>query len=151
MKRKSLALPHPARTPMPAALRSNPLGLSHPARTPMSERLQPTMGSRRAGGPKSPYAVRSERKGQLVELVDVLRRVRFGVQDGEALTDAVADGTLWGWRAREALSNCLGVPLANWDREPGRTMGERLALVERVLAECGEAPRRGGWTVGGAR
>lgn len=143
---KTLNPPHPARTPMPAALRSNPLGLSHPAKTPMPERLRPTMGSRRAGTAKSAYAVRSERKGQLVELVDVLRAVRFAVQDGEALTDAVATGTLWGWRAREALSNCLGVPLANWDREPGRTQLERLALVERVLAECGWV-HLGGWRV----
>lgn len=45
------------------------------------------------------------------------------------------------------MSNALGVPLANWDREPGRTLGERLALVERSLAECGDAPRRGGWSV----
>lgn len=99
---------------------------------------------------KSAYATRAEDKGQLVELIDVLRAVRFAVQDGEALTDAVATGTLWGWRAREALSNCLGVPLANWDREPGRTQLERLALVERVLAECG-VEHKGGWRVGDGR
>lgn len=144
-------LPHPARTPMPAALRSSPLGLSHPAKTPMPERLRPTMGSRRVGVEKSAYAVRSERKGQLVELVDFLRQVRAEVQDGGTLTQAVADGTLWGWRARQALSHCMGEPVATWDAQPGRTQLERLALVVRALAECGEEPRRGGWTVGGSR
>jgi len=99
---------------------------------------------------RSPYAARAERKGQLVELVDVLRAVRGEAQQGRALTDAVATGTLWGWRAREALSHCLGVPLANWDRERGRTQGERLALVDRVLAELG-LERRGGWRVGDGR
>lgn len=43
---------------------------------------------------KSPYAVRSERKGQLVGLVEFLKQVRTDAQNGAALTDAVADGTL---------------------------------------------------------
>lgn len=143
-------------------IRSNPLGLpekSDPLAHHRPASVEPTdwrtrlhvaassTGSRRVAESKSPYAVRAEGKGQLVELVDVLRRVRGEVQAGAALTDAVADGTLWGWRSRQALSNALGVPLANWDREPGRTTLERLALVERVLAECGVEAHRGGWAV----
>jgi len=100
---------------------------------------------------KSPYAVRAERKGQLVELVDFLRQVRAEVDAGGTLSAAVADGTLWGWRARQALSHCLGEPVATWDAQPGRTQLERLALVVRALAECGEAPCRGGWRVGDGR
>ena len=105
---------------------------------------------------KSPYAVRAERKGQLVGLVEILLSVRDGVHDGATLLDGVATGTLWGWRARMALDTALpmGFALADWDNAPGRTQLERLALVERVLAECGHVEaRRGGWSVssGGAR
>jgi len=96
---------------------------------------------------KSAYAVRVERNGQLVGLVEFLRHVRVEVDAGGALTAAVADGTLWGWRARQALSHCLGVPVATWDAEPGRTQQERLALVARALTECGVEARRGGWAV----
>lgn len=96
---------------------------------------------------KSAYAVRVERKGQLVGLVEFLRQVRAEVRAGGALTAAVADGTLWGWRARQALSHCLGEPVATWDAQPGRTQLERSALVSRALAECGDEPHRGGWMV----
>ena len=96
---------------------------------------------------KSPYAVRAERKGQLVELVEFLRRVRAEVRDGSTLTQAVADGTLWGWRARQALSHSLGEPVATWDAQPGRTQMERRAVVERSLAECGDVAHKGGWRV----
>ena len=101
---------------------------------------------------KSPYAVRAEGKGQLIGLVEFLLAVREEVRDGGALTDAVADATLWGWRARLALSDVLGVPLANWDRAPGRTQLERLAVVERALAECGHSDNhRGGWLISSGR
>ncbi len=156
-KLRSLGLHRPASTPMPAMRQPRPLGLSHPARTPpplelMTQRAPPISGARRVAVAKSPYAVRSERKGQLVGLVEFLLEVRREVRDGGSLTDAVAVGTLWGWRARLALSDVLEVPLANWDRAPGRTQLERLAVVERALAECGHVENhRGGWTVGGTR
>lgn len=151
----SLGLSHPALTPMPAALRRdarNPLGLSHPAITPMPLALRsrvpaPTMGSRRVAVAMSPYAVHSEGRGQLVELVAFLQQVRIDVLEGSSITRAVSDGTLWGWRARLALSDCAGQPVAVWDEQPGRTQGERLALVDRSLAECGVERHRGGWSV----
>jgi len=42
--------------------------------------------------------------------------------------------------------------LVDWDRSLSRTQLERIALVERVLAELGAEPvppRRGGWSVSG--
>lgn len=159
-----LGLSHPAKTPMPSALRTpqrrtaDALGLSHPAKTPMPAALRsavdsPVVGSgsgaRRLVGAKSAYAVRAERKGQLIGLVEILVSVRDGVREGKTLLDGVATGTLWGWRARITLSSVLDVPLADWDNAPGRTQLERLAVVERALAECGlvETTRRGGWAV----
>ena len=134
----ALGLSHPALTPMPAALR-----LSAPV---------PTMGARRVAVVKSAYAVRIEANGQPVDLVDFLLKVRAQAYAGGFLTDAVADGTLWGWRARMALTQALGFGenLVDWDRSLARTQLERIALVERVLAELGAEPvppRRGGWSV----
>ena len=94
----------------------------------------------------TPLAARAERRGHLVELGDRLRLARVAVTAGSTLTEVVADGTLWGWRAREALSHVLGEPLANWDGRAGRTQLERIAVVERALAECGVV-HRGGWAV----
>ncbi|MDP2271279.1 MAG: hypothetical protein Q8K32_11145 [Archangium sp.] len=85
------------------------------------------------------------------EVVSFLVQVRRDVAAGSTLVEAVADGTLLGWRAREAINSCLNEPVANWDRERGRTKGERLALLARVLGELGVAPHRGGWNVGGGR
>lgn len=143
-------LSHPARTPMPAALRSFPV-LRNPATTspPPELHLSPRpsiSGARRVAGGKSAYAKRVEGRGQLVGLVEFLREVRTGVLKGRSLLDGVADGTLWGWRARLALSDVLTQPLADWDNAPGRTQLERLAVVERALAECG-VEHRGGWRV----
>ena len=158
----ALGLSHPALTPMPAALRrdaANPLGLRHPSLVPMPAALRlsapvPTMGARRVAVVKSAYAVRIEANGQLVDLVDFLLKVRAQAYAGGFLTDAVADGTLWGWRARMALTQALGFGenLVDWDRSLARTQLERIALVERVLAELGAEPvlpRRGGWSVSG--
>lgn len=147
------SLSHPAKTPMPAALRSSPIGLRHPASTPPPPELRyrvvtPTSGGRRVATKKSAYAVRAEQKGQLVGLVEVLLAVRTGVRDGATLLDGVCTGTLWGWRARLALSDVLTAPLADWDNEAGRTQLERLAVVERALAECGHVEtHRGGWSI----
>lgn len=148
----------------------HPMGL--PARsTPAAHQRQPatviptdwrtrlhvrssTTGRRVAGGKSSlyvsPLADRAERRGQLTELSAHLFGVKAAVAAGDSLLEAVGDGTLWGWRSREALSHALGVPLANWDRERGRTQAERLALVDRVLSELGVTQvRRGGWSVSG--
>lgn len=135
---------------MPAALRSFPV-LRNPATTspPPELHLSPRpsiSGARRVGTPKSAYAVRMAGKGQLTGLVEFLRRVRDGVRDGASLLDGVADGTLWGWRARMALSDVLSQPVADWDSAPGRSQLERFAVVERALAECG-VEHRGGWSV----
>lgn len=105
-------------------------------------------GARRLVGAKSAYAVRAERKGQLIGLVEILVSVRDGIHAGRTLLDGVATGTLWGWRARLALSSVLDVPLADWDNATGRTKLERLAVVERALNECGLVEtHRGGWSV----
>lgn len=95
---------------------------------------------------RSAYAARAERRGELPEVVQALLAVRVAVRAGGTLLESVADGTLLGWRTREALNSCLSEPVANWDRAAGRTQGERLALVERALAELGVV-HRGGWSV----
>lgn len=168
-----LGLDRPAITPMPPRLReAQPapsriadLGLDRPRLTPMPEILRSpphvagsTTGRREVAVRRqqkqsayvSPLAAREERRGILVELREHLRAVLDAVLRGDTLLEAVADGTLWGWRSREALSHEAGEPLANWDRNPGRTLNERLALLERTLGALGESeekPRRGGWSV----
>lgn len=99
----------------------------------------------------SAYAARAERRGELSAVIQFLQQVRREVHAGGTLLDAVTDGTLLGWRAREALNSCLDEPLANWDKRKGRTQLERRAIIERVLSELGAPPHRGGWSVGGAR
>lgn len=96
---------------------------------------------------QSAYAARAERRGDLAGVVAYLRSARRYVLHGGALLDAVADGTLLGWHAREALNSVLDEPLANWDVRKGRTQLERRAVVERALAELGDV-RKGGWSVG---
>lgn len=99
----------------------------------------------------SPYAARAERRGELDAVLEFLQQVRREVLEGATLVEAVADGTLLGWRVREALNSCLNEPVATWDAQPGRTQLERRAVVERTLAECGAEPHRGGWRIGGVR
>ena len=159
------SMPHRADSvPLPDALRRNPLGMHPCALTPMPAELRPcaavgalrggAVGSRRApgvvSGYVSPLRARAERTGHLDELRQRLTAARREVRAGGSLLEAVADGTLEGWRARLALQHALGFPLADWDNAAGRTQGERLALVERVLSELGVAQvRRGGWSVSG--
>lgn len=147
--RSPLGLPERATVAMPLVLSGNRLGLG-PAKTPpppeLRHRIDTPSTGRRLAVRKSAYAVRAEGKGQLVGIVEVLLAVREGVRDGATLLDGVATGTLWGWRARLALSDVLSVPVADWDAAPGRTQLERLAVVERALAECG-VEHRGGWRV----
>ncbi|MDP1824932.1 MAG: hypothetical protein Q8L48_16870 [Archangium sp.] len=75
-----------------------------------------------------------------------LRKVRRDLAAGATLIEAVADGTLLGWRVRECLDSVLDEPLANWDRRKGRTQLERHAVLSRALAEMGVV-HRGGWSV----
>ena len=148
------------RNPLGLPERSTPEAHHHPASaspTDWRTRLHvaaSSTGRRVVGGKRSAYesplAARVERRGEAGDLATRLAEAQRDVRAGSSLLDAVADGTLWGWRAREALSHCLGEPLANWDRSPGRTQLERLALVARLLAELG-GELRGGWRVGGAR
>ena len=148
----SLGLSHPARTPMPEMRRPRALALP-PASTRPLELLSairpPTTGARRVAVERSAYAARAERRGDLAEVVEYLHQVRREVRAGGTLIDAVADATLLGWRAREALNSVLDEPVANWDRRKGRTQLERRAVVERALAELGDTPHRGGWSVAG--
>lgn len=152
-KLRSLGLHRPASTPMPAMRRPKPLGLG-PATVPPPWELRGSTetltGARRAvakrSGYVSPLAWRAEQKGELTDLRARLLAVKAAVVDGATLLDGVADGTLWGWRARLALSDVLTQPLADWDSSPGRTQLERLAVVERALTECG-VEHRGGWRV----
>lgn len=159
-KLRSLGLHRPASTPMPAMRRPKPLGLGRATTPPPPElRLgaRPlTSGARRAvakqSAYKSPLAWRAEQKGDLSDLRARLQAVKAAVVEGRSLLDAVATGTLWGWRARLALSDVLTAPVADWDSAPGRTQLERLAVVERALAECGHVEtHRGGWNVSGGR
>lgn len=105
-----------------------------------------TTGARRVAAETSAYAARAERRGELAAVVAFLRSARRYVVHGGTLIDAVADGTLLGWRAREALNSVLDEPVANWDRRKGRTQLERIAVVTRALAELGDV-RKGGWSI----
>lgn len=128
------------------------VGLPPPgeALTSMPEALRRRAGSIRIRNTESPYAARSERRGELRAVVAGLLEVRRGAQRGSSLLGIVADGTTEGWRLREALTNAAGAPLARWDGEQYRSQADRLALVERALDLYGYVrPRRGGWSVGG--
>lgn len=164
---------HEAATlPYPDALRRNALGVfprfttPRPAALggPVSQELRGTIavldsarggsvGSRRAARSScyvSPQRARAERSGTIGQLRATLSAARSHVVGGGTLLEAVADGTAAGWQARLALQHALsfGENLADWDNAAGRTQAERLALVERVLAELGDEPtRRGGWSV----
>ena len=102
-----------------------------------------TTGRRVVAGKSSSYvaplAARADRKGELTDLAQRLRAARDSVRKGGTLLEACADGTLWGWRTRIALSHALayGENLADWDSIPSRTQAERLLLVERVLRDLG--------------
>ena len=146
--------------------------LSHPSSIPMPNDLLPPQerresspevgtgalysvdGGRRNGfDADAPWAWRAVEAGHGAELQVSLVGVRAAVVEGATLMEVVADGTLKGWHAREALSAVVSEPLANWDTRRGRTQGERLAVVERAIGELGalRPMRRGGWTVGGVR
>lgn len=134
----SITLKHPALTPMPAALHL---------------KLVTHLGVRaRRGGQQSgyvvrlpvepyldsPQAARAKRRGIHRELVRRLLEVRREVRDGATLLEAVADGTLLGWRARESLADALGsVRVPQWDEAPGRTVRERTNLVTLALRQLG--------------
>lgn len=148
----------------------NPLRLQHPASVPLPNDLLPPAersdslpqsgglyaveGGRRNGfDADAPWAWRAIEAGHGAELQVSLSALRAAVAEGSTLMEVVADGTLRGWHAREAMSAVVGEPLANWDTRRGRTQGERMAAVERAIGELGALRplRRGGWTVGGAR
>lgn len=139
--------------------------LEHPALTPMPEELRPhgktgqsapvSLGvvavrrerSRRGYDTSAPWVTRTKAVGLFADMRTHLEAARELVLAGDDLLTIVADGTLWGWRLRMALSSVVGEALANWDRRPGRTQAERLAVLDRALGEMAEQAPRGGWTV----
>lgn len=128
-----------------AAVGLPPPGL---ALTQIPEALRPRSGQLRIRPTDSPYSARAERRGDLQSTVALLLTVRVGARRGATLIEVVANGSIDGWRAREALTNAAGRPLALWDGERHRTQADRLALVERALGLYGYTPpRRGGWSV----
>lgn len=161
-----LGLRHPALTPMPEALRPRPIAhvdAGAVARAPKSR--GGAMAGRRTTGRQSGYVInlealqrvvspledRARRTGRHGAMVARLERVRVAVDGGATIRAAVTDGQVDSWHARQALTHALGVGqnVTDWDQERFRTQGERLALVERVLAELGVGKRRGGWSVSG--
>ena len=159
-KRRSLSVAVEA-----ASSRCTLLQLSHPALTPMPEELRPhgktgqsapvSLGvvavrrerSRRGYDTSAPWVTRTKAVGLFADMRTHLEAARELVLAGDDLLTIVADGTLWGWRLRMALSSVVGEALANWDRRPGRTQTERLAVLDRALGEMAEQAPRGGWTV----
>lgn len=88
--RRTLPTTHPFANARPAAL-------GGPVRGPTA------MGSRRAGqGTVSPYVspmgARVERRGELSDVGARLSKALAAVKGGVTLLEAVADGTLLGWR-----------------------------------------------------
>lgn len=56
------------------------------------------------------------------------------VRTGGCVMDALADGTLDGWYARQAVGTVLGtVQVPQWDAHPLRTRAERLATLRAAI------------------
>lgn len=126
------------------------VGLPPPgsALTQLPEALRPRSGVIRIKPSDSPYAARSDRRGDRARVVALLLTVRTLARHGRSLIDIVSTGELDGWRAREALSNACGESLLQWDSYSHRTQADRMALVERALGLYGYvSKRRGGWAV----
>lgn len=68
--------------------------------------------------PLCPAAHRAEGRGTLRATQCRLLKVREAVRRGSTLVDAVADGTVEGWNARQALADALGsVRVPQWDEK----------------------------------
>lgn len=138
---------------------TNPL-LSHPAVTPMPVELMatverrdstPVSGARLAKSAQSgyvaPVTARLERTGKSGAVVARLKRLRQQVLNGDTLSDAIADGQLESWQAREPLGvACESRSVIEWDSRIGRTQADRVAVVDKALVLSGFV-RRGGWRV----
>jgi len=91
-----------------------------------------------------PAARRQEARGYLAAVQRRLGLVRVAVMNGATLVESVADGTVVGWHARMALDSTLdGGNLLAWDSRPGRTVRDRLWLVQSTLARWGINPGDG--------
>lgn len=162
-KRTLKPLSHPALTPMPKALRNARQSRPIPHAGSPHVDAGPTVGARRAkpaeskyvATPKAPRALGIgvgvglgvNRDANIKTAIPALRRARRALLTGGDLFDGVADGTSEGWLARILLQRAAGAgALLDWERRHGRSVYERLALVDRVLAECG-FEQRGGWQV----
>lgn len=98
--------------------------------------------------PTTPVAVRLERNGHRLGAITKLVEAMRDVVGGATVLEAIADGTLLGWYAREALMAVCDGNLLDWDGSPYRVQEERILLVEKTLGFLGyAAPRRGGWSV----
>lgn len=139
------------------------LGLSGPALTSPSPELRPiartpTTGLRRSKGNQgrsgydveAPWVWRAKQAGRIDDLLARLKEVRRVVRAGGEIFPCVADGTLWGWRVRTALSSLVGEAIDEWDKRRGRTHLERLAVLDRALGELG-VEHRGGWSISSGR
>lgn len=86
---------------------------------------------------------RERAKAAIRALKDAVRTVRAGGR----VMDAIGDGTLDGWYARQALGTVLGtVEVPQWDAHPLRTKAERLASLRAAIAYLKDR-----WPDGGAR
>lgn len=81
------------------------------------------------------YVARLRRQGGVEVVKARLVAARAAVEGGCTLFEAIADGSLDAWKVREFLGGVLSQPMVTWDERQGRTQSERLAVVDRALAE----------------
>lgn len=81
------------------------------------------------------YVARLRRQGGVEVVKTRLVAARAAVEAGCTLFEAIADGSLDAWKVREFLGGVLSQPMVTWDERQGRTQLERLAVIDRALAE----------------
>lgn len=87
----------------------------------------------------APWVSRAVRQNKAEAIRVRLLKARKQVERGWSLTRIVADGTLIGWSLRMLFTGICGDFVVDWDQRRGRTKLERVAVVERAIAEIGEA------------
>lgn len=82
-----------------------------------------------------PLALRWDGAERAKAAIRALRFAQGVVRAGGTVMDAIADGTLDGWYARQALGSVLGtVQVPQWDAHPARTKAERIATLKSAVA-----------------